>query len=191
MKSERQIAANRANARRSSGPRAGAGKQRSSQNARTHGLTTPPPPDVVVRLFRTLMEAAAESPTPEEKSPLERAAWALAAAEAQVQRIAEMQFAILDALHCIETERLPAREGASYRTLIRMKPVIHLSFPNDRKFAMQMIATFHRERDALHEALRLLDRYRRETDARRHKAFRHWIDVSACDTSGNASSARR
>ena len=39
MASERQIAANRRNARKSSGPRSGAGKNRSSRNAYRHGLT--------------------------------------------------------------------------------------------------------------------------------------------------------
>jgi hypothetical protein len=39
MASERQIAANRCNARKSTGPRSGAGKNRSSRNAYRHGLT--------------------------------------------------------------------------------------------------------------------------------------------------------
>jgi hypothetical protein len=39
MASERQIAANRRNARKSTGPRSGAGKKRASRNAHRHGLT--------------------------------------------------------------------------------------------------------------------------------------------------------
>ena len=39
MASERQIAANRSNARKSTGPRSGAGKKRASHNAHSHGLT--------------------------------------------------------------------------------------------------------------------------------------------------------
>ena len=39
MASERQIAANRRNARQSTGPRSGAGKNRASRNAYRHGLT--------------------------------------------------------------------------------------------------------------------------------------------------------
>src|SRR5262245_27999530 len=39
MASERQIAANRGNAQRSTGPRSAFGKQQSSQNAVKHGLT--------------------------------------------------------------------------------------------------------------------------------------------------------
>src|SRR5215813_3920351 len=39
MASERQIAANRRNARKSTGPRSGGGKKRASRNAYRHGLT--------------------------------------------------------------------------------------------------------------------------------------------------------
>ena len=42
MISAAKLAANRANARKSKGPHTRAGKLRSSQNARRHGLTTPP-----------------------------------------------------------------------------------------------------------------------------------------------------
>jgi len=43
MVSERQRAANRANAKRSTGPKTVAGKLRSSRNALTHGLSASPP----------------------------------------------------------------------------------------------------------------------------------------------------
>ena len=39
MASERQIAANHRNARKSTGPRSGAGRKRASRNAYRHGLT--------------------------------------------------------------------------------------------------------------------------------------------------------
>jgi hypothetical protein len=45
MASERQIAANRANAKRSTGPKTAAGKLRSSRNAFRHGLSGPLPSD--------------------------------------------------------------------------------------------------------------------------------------------------
>jgi hypothetical protein len=41
MATEKQIAANRANALRSTGPKTAAGKERSSQNALRHGLSLP------------------------------------------------------------------------------------------------------------------------------------------------------
>src|SRR4051812_18663499 len=45
MATEKQIAANHANAKRSTGPRTLAGKQRSAQNAYRHGLSGPLPHD--------------------------------------------------------------------------------------------------------------------------------------------------
>jgi hypothetical protein len=54
MATERQIAANRANAKRSTGPKTVAGKRRSSGNAYRHGLSGPLPDD-------SLMMAATEA----------------------------------------------------------------------------------------------------------------------------------
>jgi hypothetical protein len=47
MTSEKQIAANRANAKKSTGPRTAAGKLKSSRNAFRHGLSGPLPPDPI------------------------------------------------------------------------------------------------------------------------------------------------
>jgi hypothetical protein len=46
LATEKQIAANRANAKRSTGPKTAAGKPKSSRNAYRHGLSSPLPPDV-------------------------------------------------------------------------------------------------------------------------------------------------
>jgi hypothetical protein len=48
MATERQIAANRANAKKSTGPKTAAGKIRSSCNAFRHGLSRPMPEDMVM-----------------------------------------------------------------------------------------------------------------------------------------------
>ena len=45
MASDKQIAANRANSKKSTGPKTAAGKQKSSRNAYRHGLSRPEPPD--------------------------------------------------------------------------------------------------------------------------------------------------
>lgn len=45
MASEKQIAANRANAKKSTGPKTAAGKAKSSRNALRHGLSSPLPLD--------------------------------------------------------------------------------------------------------------------------------------------------
>jgi hypothetical protein len=46
LATEKQIAANRANAKRSTGPRTAAGKLKSSRNAHRHGLSGPMPLDL-------------------------------------------------------------------------------------------------------------------------------------------------
>ena len=48
MASERQIAANRLNARKSTGPRSRAGKRRASRNAYRHGLASSGKPDAAI-----------------------------------------------------------------------------------------------------------------------------------------------
>jgi hypothetical protein len=62
MASERQIAANRANARKSSGPRSASGKKRASRNALTHGLNTPLSGAVVAREIEALAREIAGDP---------------------------------------------------------------------------------------------------------------------------------
>lgn len=56
MATERQRRANARNAKKSTGPTSVAGKERVSQNARSHGLTTPPPSDEVLMYYRILLE---------------------------------------------------------------------------------------------------------------------------------------
>jgi hypothetical protein len=62
MASERQCAANRANAKKSTGPKSRAGKMRSSWNAYRHGLSAPPLADAawttgVDRLAREIVDS--------------------------------------------------------------------------------------------------------------------------------------
>jgi hypothetical protein len=88
MASERQVAANRANAKRSTGPRTAAGRATSSRNAYRHGLSLPMAPDseVLESLARTLVRETAG------EDQLE-AARALAAAQLELKRIREVKVA--------------------------------------------------------------------------------------------------
>jgi hypothetical protein len=85
MASERQLAANRANARKSTGPRSSSGKKRASRNALKHGLTTPLSGAAVTREIEALARQIAGDP--EDRS---RMAAARDAAEAQLD-LARMQ----------------------------------------------------------------------------------------------------
>ena len=82
MPSERQLAANRANARKSTGPRSASGKKRASRNALKHGLNTP----MSGAAFAQEMEALARqiAGNPEDRW---RMAAARDAAEAQLELV--------------------------------------------------------------------------------------------------------
>jgi hypothetical protein len=87
MTTQRQIAANRRSAQRSTGPRTAAGKAASSGNARRHGLTVEPDEDAVLSWFRVLLEDETAVPSVYEQHPFRRAALELARAEAHLQRV--------------------------------------------------------------------------------------------------------
>jgi hypothetical protein len=82
MASDKQIAANRANAEKSTGPRTAAGRAKSSRNSYRHGLSLPmqPDPQAVETLAKAIAgEIAGEAPL--------RAARALAEAQLELKRI--------------------------------------------------------------------------------------------------------
>ena len=72
MASERQIAANRRNARKSTGPRSGAGKKRASRNAYRHGLTSCVTSSAAVakQLDKLIRKIAGDTPAPPRKQSL-------------------------------------------------------------------------------------------------------------------------
>lgn len=83
MATEKQIAANRANAKRSTGPKTAAGRARSSRNAYRHGLSRDLPLDDPA--FRTRRDALMQALL-EDKEPTEdNMAAALEAAEAHLK----------------------------------------------------------------------------------------------------------
>jgi hypothetical protein len=82
---EKQIAANCANAKRSTGPKTAAGKKKSSRNAFRHGLSSPAPVDLSTsaELQMLAVALAGEQATPEQLA----AATEFAHAQAQMARI--------------------------------------------------------------------------------------------------------
>jgi hypothetical protein len=96
MASERQIAANRKNARKSKGPRSEAGRKRSSQNARQHGLSLPIAGFISERKIEALAREIAGDTQNEIRLVYAREA---AEAELELQRIRRLRVALYDRIH--------------------------------------------------------------------------------------------
>src|SRR5262245_38599551 len=94
MASERQIAANRRNARKSTGPRSGAGKTRASRNAYRHGLTLS---ITSTREYAKQLETLARKIAGDTKDAvkLERAR-AIAQAELELARVRRAKLALIE-----------------------------------------------------------------------------------------------
>ena len=94
MASERQIAANRLNARKSTGPRSGAGKKRASGNAYRHGLSLHiiSTAALAEQLDKLVREIAGDS----EDAILHDRARAVAQAELELARVRRAKVALIE-----------------------------------------------------------------------------------------------
>ena len=140
MATERQIAANRRNARRSTGPRSAAGRKRSSRNSLRHGLaagvaTTAERLNQIERLARKIAGANADVVRLGNARTLARAAFELAqirrAKVALISRV--MAFGAFETPDASETvilqvEQLLRSSGAANRFL-RSEPKFHQCQP--------------------------------------------------------------
>ena len=108
MASERQIAANRRNARKSTGPRSGAGKKRASRNAYRHGLALNITSTAVFakQLDKLVGQITGET---EDAMELERAR-AIAQAELDLARVRQAKVALIErasAFEALDPSRVP------------------------------------------------------------------------------------
>jgi len=159
MASERQIAANRANSRKSAGPKSRAGKARATQNAYRHGLAAPAPVDAnwiekVEILASEIVNSTAGL------VDLGRARW-IASAELEVQRVRATITATIS-----QTFAGGDHEGRWVAIASSMNSATPV--PPLEEGAHQMAGAIQR---AL-SALRILDRYERRAIARRDKVIR-------------------
>jgi hypothetical protein len=172
MASERQIAANRRNARKSTGPRSGAGRKRASRNAYRHGLTLSITSTAAFskQLDRLASKIAGNT---DDAIVLERAR-AIAQAELELARVRRAKVALiqrasafgeLDAPQLTVTQMIRLLNALDQGRLIIPKP-------------LDSSATMPRqEPDRLAEAarrvlpeLRKLDRYEHRAAAQRERA---------------------
>jgi hypothetical protein len=183
MASERQIEANRRNARSSTGPRSASGKSRSSNNAFRHGLSRPLFGAEFTRELETLARQIVGETTGELAMELSRAA---AEAELDLARIRQVKiglierlaaFGVLDAQDILGS---PANRVARiFRP--RLDATVEMQCLVDRLPSMpagKLECTVEAVRRALPELARLV-RYETQAAARRDRATRALHDARA------------
>jgi hypothetical protein len=173
MASERQIAANRRNARKSTGPRSGAGKKRASRNAYRHGLALNITSTAVFakQLDKLVGQIAGET---EDAMEIERAR-AIAQAELELARVRQAKVALIERA-CAFGALDPPRVASSTR-IIRLLNTLNrgkfiLPKPIDATATMPPCEP-ERSAEAVRRVLpelRKLDRYERRAAARRDRA---------------------
>jgi hypothetical protein len=109
MTSQKQIDANRANAKRSTGPRTAAGKMKSSRNALRHGLFWPLPPEMVVKVRAIAQQLAPRDATAQElKSTFELTEAHVGLARIRALRNSMLQAPLIEEFDAREWKRLAA-----------------------------------------------------------------------------------
>jgi hypothetical protein len=121
---EKQIAANRANAKRSTGPKTAAGKRRSSRNAFRHGLSRPLPDDVLTAAaidatVSTLIDGSDK-----------QEAGTFARAQLELRRIRAVRYSLLVAL---ESGNLDSRKLRGLMALDRYERVTQTKIRRARR----------------------------------------------------------
>jgi hypothetical protein len=179
MPSDRQLAANRANARKSSGPRSASGKKRAARNALKHGLNTP----MSGVAFAREVEALARQIADHAEDPLQMAV-ARDAAEAQlelarVQRVGVAMIERIAAFGRLEKRKLfrTIKDETAYMALAclgarlgNIQPKCTID-PLPQMPEEEPQRTAEAVRRALPELVRLT-RYERRAAGRRERAIR-------------------
>jgi hypothetical protein len=142
MASERQIAANRRNARKSTGPRSGAGMKRASRNAYRHGLTLSITSTAAFakQLDKLVREIAGDT---KDAIMLERAR-AIAQAELDLAQVRRVKVALIERASAFGELDPPTPPQEPYRSAEAVRRVL--------------------------PELRKLERYERRAAVRRHQA---------------------
>jgi hypothetical protein len=180
MASERQIAANRRNARRSTGPRSSGAKKRVAQNAYRHGLTVSitSSEGLAKQLDKLAREIAGDTKDP----ILLECARAIAQAELDLARVRRAKVSLIERA-CAFGELDPPQAFSTVTQIKRFfnaldRGKLILPKPNDSSATMPS-----QEPDRSAEAvrrvlpdLRKLERYERRSAARRDRAALDIVD---------------
>ena len=154
MASERQIAANRANSRKSAGPKSRAGKARASQNAYRHGLAAPTPVD---NSWTKKVEKLASEIVDSTPGLVDLAqARSVADAELEVQRVRSVKTATVAQIFAGDDHDDRRHAFAISKTTAAAPPLLEEGIEQVAEAVRRALST-----------LRVLDRYERRAIARR------------------------
>src|SRR5215212_2288282 len=173
MATERQIAANRANAGKSTGPRSRAGRKRAAGNATVHGLTAHLVSNAT--LAELVEKLAREIAGSTDDALLLQNARDAAYAEIDLARVRRLKVALIERVSAIGTLDRPLFENVrGVRKILDMLARGELPRRIDPLATMpsgEPERTGEAVRRALPELIKL-DRYESRAAARRHKALR-------------------
>jgi hypothetical protein len=171
--SERQIAANQANARKSTGPRSSAGKRRASGNAHRHGLSVRV--DAGAPLAPQLETRAHKIAGSTDDALTLEAAREIAQAERDLARVRQAKIAVIEQARAVGRADLPRDSVSHVDEVLKVTiqpPTATESEPGEPSPTMPS-HDLDRSAQIIRRALpqlRRLDRYERHAVARRDRA---------------------
>jgi hypothetical protein len=181
MTSDRRIAANRANAKNSTGPKSEDGKRRVSQNARRHGLTQATEPGRVLHHLSIILNDPRLHALP--LSPEGHAlAMSLADAEARLERVRAAEFRLLE--DCLALGRERAHLESRWEEITTTHMISKewrfdehgVPFEATRKTKPQIKSRKEKSKVIPYGSeMRRLLRYRKQAENGRHRALKAWI----------------
>lgn len=184
MTTERQRAANRQNAQKSTGPRTAEGRKRSASNSRRHGMTGSIAEENVAEWFKLILSDSDAEPNILDNDRLRRSALRLAMAEARLNfsRQSFELFLINTDEYC-DFKNIFFDGDDEHVDIDRLRQKIMKE--NLGKYALRILATFElagKRRNAQKRQLRtdtkkLLQRYLRASELGRQKALRDLVEA--------------
>lgn len=172
MASERQIAANRKNARKSTGPRTNAGKQRAAKNSRRHGLSIQTYEGDNAQAIESLAQRLVEGATDQY---LLQCARTVAHAHLELARIRHVKRDIIDRLALVEALGPAARFGRDVeRRLLKALSNVPMKKPKPVDWVVPPLSQAELEAEALQRLLpelRKLERYEKRAFNLKNRAL--------------------
>lgn len=186
MTTDAITARNRANARKSTGPRTARGKAIVAGNARRHGATARPDPESIATWLAIILDRPAI--TPADVMPGDEAGYrALALAEAEVRQVMAER-ALLEFEAGREAPEEPVTDSPARAARILEALMAHGATASAVKAAFSQRTRIARaeagERPRCTRRHRLLRRYLREARSRRRRAFAAWAGAREAGSRG-------